>query len=83
MGYLDSAIIYSFPDGTKLLEDTQVAPNPHPMDTTHIIEEGDNLIDLSTRAYGDPNNWIIIAKFNNLIDPWDLIIGKVLILPSI
>jgi putative chitinase len=40
--------------------------------TTYTIKEGDNLWDISVRAYGDGFKWPEIAKLNNIVNP-DLI----------
>lgn len=39
---------------------------------SYVVKEGDNLWDISVRAYGDGFKWVSLAKANNLTNP-DLI----------
>ena len=47
----------------------------------YIIKEGDNLWDISVRAYSDGYKWTEIAKVNNLSNPNLIYPGNALILP--
>ena len=47
----------------------------------HIWGVGDNFWKLSTRFYGDPKYWYIIAKFNNTPTPSHVSIGDIIKIP--
>lgn len=48
---------------------------------TYTVVHGDNLWDISVRAYGDGYKWTEIARENNLLHPNLIHAGNVLILP--
>jgi nucleoid-associated protein YgaU len=47
----------------------------------YIVKEGDNLWDISVRAYSDGYKWTEVAKINNLTNPDLIYPGDQLILP--
>ena len=49
--------------------------------STYTIQKGDNLWDISVRAYGDGFKWLEIAKINNLRNPDLIFSGNILKLP--
>ena len=48
---------------------------------SYKVLEGDNLWDISVRAYGDGYKWVEVAKKNNLVNPNFLFVGTNLTLP--
>lgn len=48
---------------------------------TYTVVKGDNLWDISVRAYGDGYKWVEIARENDLVHPNLIHSGNVLILP--
>lgn len=44
----------------------------------YTVFKGDNLWDISVRAYGDGFRWREIADENNIIDPWIIHAGNIL-----
>lgn len=48
---------------------------------TYEVQEGDNLWDISVRAYGDGFKWVEIANANNLENPDLIHQGNILVLP--
>jgi len=48
---------------------------------TYEVQEGDNLWDISVRAYGDGYKWTDIARENNLINPDLIHKGNIFIIP--
>jgi hypothetical protein len=40
--------------------------------TTRMLVEGDRLDNLASDAYGDPDFWWLLAKYNRIIDPRDI-----------
>ncbi len=49
--------------------------------STYTVEKGDNLWNISVRAYGDGYKWVEIAKENNLLNPNLIHPGNTLKLP--
>ena len=50
-------------------------------DTEYTVVEGDNLWDISVRAYADGYRWSEVAEFNKLVNPNYIEVGQVLKLP--
>lgn len=48
----------------------------------HIWKEGDRYYKLAEKYYGDPRDWWIIAKFNQLPTESDIQIGDVVSIPT-
>ena len=59
-------------DNMAALESNKIITNSAISGTTYTIKEGDNLWDISVRAYGDGFKWPELAKVNNISNP-DLI----------
>ena len=59
-------------DNMAALESNKIITNSAISGTTYTIKEGDNLWDISVRAYGDGFKWPELAKGNNILNP-DLI----------
>ena len=59
-------------DNMAALESNKIITNSAISGTTYTIKEGDNLWDISVRAYGDGFKWPELAKANNISNP-DLI----------
>ena len=59
-------------DNMAALESNKIITNSAISGTTYTIKEGDNLWDISVRAYGDGFKWPELAKANNIPNP-DLI----------
>jgi hypothetical protein len=51
--------------------------------TTHIVKRGNTLSSIAAELYGDPTRWRVIAEANNLEDPRNLEIGKLLSIPDL
>lgn len=49
---------------------------------THIWTIGDRYYKLSYEYYGDPNDWWIIALFNNKPTESDIILGESILIPT-
>jgi len=48
----------------------------------HVLQRGDRLGVIASREYGDAGYWRQIADFNGLQDPFNLPIGRQLLLPA-
>lgn len=58
------------------------APDTNPIyDNNYIVQKGDNLWNISVRAYGDGYKWVEIARENNLENPNLIFSGNTLIIP--
>jgi nucleoid-associated protein YgaU len=49
---------------------------------THLISEGDSLQSIANAEYGNPNLWRGLASFNEIDDPFRLVLGSRVLLPS-
>ena len=47
----------------------------------HTVVEGETLQSISNKYYGNSSRWADIADYNGIINPFDLDIGDVLIIP--
>lgn len=67
----------------KLAQETQatITQNNSITGTTYEIKKGDNLWDISVRAYADGYRWIEIARANNLENPDLIFSGNILKIP--
>jgi nucleoid-associated protein YgaU len=82
MDLYSTADIYTFPDGSELVEripKTQISR----ILTNHILLGGETLQDLSDRYYGKTNNWQNIADANLILNPYDIEVGTNLIIPVV
>lgn len=80
--YSDSYII-NYPEGDQSLERVRILHREDIEDRVHTIIDEDTLTSISTRFYGSPNHWYIIADVNNIENPLELIVGQTLIIPNI
>ena len=62
-------------DNMAALESNKIITNSAISGTTYTIKEGDNLWDISVRAYGDGYRWVELAKVNKIENP-DLIFSE-------
>lgn len=72
-----------------LPEEDELSPedvNFHEVQGTGEDEEGgghsERLDEMATAQYGDPGWWRVIARFNDIDDPWSIEPGRTLMLPS-
>jgi nucleoid-associated protein YgaU len=76
-------LVYHFVDGTKLLEENSNRRFLSPEDDIHRVGSEQRLVDIAFAFYGDHEEWYGLALANNLIDPWEDLIGQQIIIPSI
>ena len=48
----------------------------------YVVKEGDDLAKIALQTYGDSYSWVKIAETNNLLNPDDLRVGMILIIPK-
>ena len=58
---------------------TSFTPRPH---RAHTLTAGDTLDRLAARYYRDATRWRLIADTNRILDPLDLPLGQVLVIPE-
>ena len=75
-------VVYSFIDGTQLLEEDIKRTRPSSEDRLQVFTKGDRLIDISFKEYRSHEDWWGIAIANNIIDPWEDLTGTQLIIPA-
>ena len=78
----NSHIVVVFKDGTKWLEDLDFLRSTSAPETTVMVTEGMTLFSLSYRFYQTHGYWDIIGKRNNILNPFELEPGTLLIIPD-
>ncbi len=64
---------------TPTQQQTPTQPTqPKIVGTSYKVVEGDNLWDISVRAYGDGYKWVELARLNNLTNPDLIYVGNVI-----
>ncbi len=59
------------------------AGNPSkPMLASYVVQRGDTLSRIARQIYGDPNQYPLIQRANNLADPGQIWVGQVLVIPA-
>lgn len=79
----DRSFIVNYPEGDSSLEIVPEIYIPNENDKTHTVVEGDTLVKIAEDNYGSPEPWFIIMQANEIIQPWVLKPGSVLIIPTI
>ena len=51
--------------------------------TTYTVQRGDTLARIAQRVYGDPYQYPLIQRANNISDPGRIWVGQVLVIPSL
>lgn len=77
-GYLNE-----FSDNTPLLLRKQLEYVPSPKDQFYVIQMGLDLTDIAYRFYGDSKYWFVLVDINNIINPFELVVGDTLIIPDL
>ncbi len=57
--------------------------NNQPHQQTYVVKAGDDLWNIAEKFYKSGDNWVDIAKANNLSDPSMIFSGNVLIIPKV
>ncbi len=66
----------------EVVDDNQQSePPPNSIETTHIVQVGENLYRISLKYYG-PGYMEELAKYNNMVDSDNLTVGTVLKIPN-
>jgi Contractile injection system tube protein/LysM domain len=68
---------------TEYIEPLDDQRETDPELTTRVVQRGDTLASIAAELYGDPTRWRIIAAANQLDDPRNLVIGRLLSIPDV
>lgn len=79
MGLYENTLVWHFEDSSQLMLDASRPQLNNP--TIYTVPEGVTLLDISWQFYGDHSSWYVIAMANNIIDPFESLLGKSLIIP--
>jgi len=80
--YSDGYVL-EFSSTERALYRNPIQPSLTAEDTRYTIKQGDTLEHISYKFYRDSKLWYIIADNNNIINPFEMIIGNVLIIPKL
>lgn len=88
MGYLydinsASNYVLEYDNNNILITEYNTSTTIADGDTYHLIGKQDTLENLANKYYQDSNKWYIIALKNGIIDPFNLEVGKQLIIPKV
>lgn len=75
--------IIKYPEGDISLQRRKVPYSISQDDQFHTVVDGENLTDIAFRYYGDPIQWFNIADVNNIFNPFDLVVGSNLVIPTL
>lgn len=71
-------------DGRQLLKTDPIQYTPSAeKDLTYTFKEGDRIWDLAYRYYGNSKWWHVITYVNNIVEPFQIPIGTVLLIPDL
>lgn len=71
----------SYDDGEYSLERVDKTSSLSDSGITHVVLEGETLQNISFKYFKDSGRWGDIATMNNMVDPFDIEPGTVLIIP--
>jgi len=77
--YTDSVVI-KLADGTRWLEPVKLIDAPKSF-KKYFANENESLFFIANRFYQETSMWFPIAKYSGVVDPTDIPIGTVLLLP--
>lgn len=78
------ADVAQFPDGSFALDPADLVYTQSPNDKYYTLGQGDTLDNIAGQsgAYSNSKLWWVIAKVNNIFDPFNLTIGDTLVIPD-
>lgn len=78
----ENILITSFEDGTQLIEEGGKLSAIKSTNPIHTVTQGQSLLDISFIYYKDHSNWVNIYLMNDLFDPFTLVLGQQLLIPT-
>ena len=79
----ENITLYTFTDGTQLVEEAGSLPTPSSSDVMVKAGKEETLQDICFDQYGTHEEWVTIAFANGVIDPWQDLTNITLIIPSL
>lgn len=76
--------VATFPDGSQALDPGPLVYTKSPNDKYYTLGQGDTLDNIAGQdgAYGNSKYWWVIAKVNNVFDPFSLTAGDTMVIPD-
>lgn len=78
-----TGVIVVFADGSLALDPGPLAYTKSEQDRYYTVIDEENLSNIAFQAYGDSKLWHLLAKVNNLFDPFTLESGSTLLIPDL
>lgn len=75
-------LVYTFYDGTQILEEDGDLPSSSINDELYRVGSEERLVDVAFAKYGDHEEWYGIALTNGIINPFEDLKGQQLIIPN-
>ena len=50
--------------------------------TSHLVDEDDTILAIANQYYRDTSGWVLIVEANNILNPVELEVGTMLIIPK-
>lgn len=79
----NNSTVLNFQDGETLMERNNYVHKESDGDKLHLVIDGETLTALSFKYYGEPLYWYLIADINNIINPFESLVGKTILIPNI
>lgn len=73
--------LHTLSDGSQLLDESGIV-NVKATDIIHTIIQGETLLSISEKYYGNHEEWVTIYLANDMLDPFDLTPGQTLVIPQ-
>lgn len=78
-----TGVVSVFSDGSVALDPGDLVYQKSEQDRYYTIIDEESLNAIAFKAYGDSKLWHILAKVNNLFDPFNLESGSTLLIPDL
>jgi len=78
----DDSFMIDYNEGDRSRERLTIEHQVSDGDNLHIIKQGDTLITIANQYYGSGRAWYIIADVNLMTNPFELVVGDSLVIPS-
>lgn len=70
-------------NGEKIREtNLSIKFDPSPGDEWYTVKEQDDLLSIARNKYKNSSMWSLIARANQIINPFELTIGDILLIPK-
>ena len=79
----DKGYIINYPNGEQSLQRDVLVYKEDIEDGLYTIRDGDNLTMIAYKFYKDPLKWFVIADVNEIENPFNLEVGRDIIIPNL